>query len=669
MKGFLVGLLVGISLWPGSIRAQVMATLDQWPARLQLYPRDQNSQCIVPITGRVTDRSAIGVSLLVTRNQQPYRYTYVRVDSATGQFAFQPVIKAEPSEYGFLLVGHRADGDSVRIAVRDSIVCGDAFLIMGQSNAVGRFEGYRNEFCRTFGVNRGNRAYDPADTSWCLSNTTEGDNALWGVELQRLILEQQGIPTAIINGAAGSTAIYDHTNRGGSDLGNLYGRLLYRARKAGISNQVKAMVWRQGEAEAAGNADQYAQLFPQLYNYWKQDYPGIKRVYHTQLNLLTDEIIKAGAIRDFQRRSGSIFGDNVPIATVGLPAYQGLHYGEAAYRQFGAELYRLVARDFYGAADTSNIQSPNVQRIFYGTPEQDEIVVDFEPGQVMRWPADTTVTNSANGHRYSLSLRDLIYTNYPYGETGLVKSVTEEGNRLRLKLSKATTGQNLTYLPSYYRDAELGYFAGPTIKNRRGMRALTFYQVPIAPPLPVADLRAMPIDTSAIQLVWSNTTSNTTPVDEWILERADSTGTFVQLAKLPGSTTTYTDPKTEMLRVGRIYQYRIRSFGKQAEANYSPVATASMQLVLGVEDEAARLVRLYPNPVQDQLYVDVPESWQREPLSLTVHNNAGRMLLQMTGRSQRGLLTVSVTDLPAGMYTVRIEGKSGSVQRRLVISH
>ncbi|QKZ14511.1 sialate O-acetylesterase [Spirosoma sp. KUDC1026] len=669
MKRFLIIFFVGISLWPGLIRAQVSVVLEQWPARLQLYPRDQNSQCAVPITGRVTDRSAVGVSLLVTRNQQPYQYAYVRVDSVTGRFSFLPFIKAERSEYGFQLTGHRAAGDSVRIAVRDSIVCGDVFLIMGQSNAIGRFEGYRNEFCRTFGVNNGNRVYNPADTAWCLSNTTEGDNALWGVELQRLILEQQGVPTAIINGAAGSTAIYDHTNRGGSDLSNLYGRLLYRARKAGVSNQVKAMIWRQGEAEAAGNADQYAQLFPQLYGYWKQDYPGIKRVYHSQLNLLRDEVIKAGAVRDYQRRSGSTFPDNVPIATVGLPAYQGLHYGEAAYRQFGTELYRLVARDFYGATDTSNIQSPNVQRIYYGTPEQDEIVIEFEPGQEMRWPADTTVTNPANAHRYSLSLRDLIYTDYPYGETGLVRTVTEEGNRLRLKLSKATTGQNLTYLPSYYRDSELGYFAGPTIKNRRGVRALTFYQVPINPPLPVADLRAMPVDTSAIQLFWSNINSNTAPADEWVLERADSTGAFIQLARLTGSTSTYLDARTEALQIGRVYQYRIRSFGKQAVADYSPVATASMRLVLSTEEEIAQLVRLYPNPAQDLVQLQISAPWQRETLTVTVYNDAGRTLLQTKGRPQNGLLSISVNSLATGLYTVRVQAKSGQAQRRLLISH
>jgi hypothetical protein len=649
-------------------RAQVSITLDQWPARLQLYPRDQANQCSVSIAGRITNQSAVGVSLLVTRNQQPYRYAYVRVDSLTGRFSFQPIIKAERSEYRFQLAAHRSPGDSVRIAVRDSIVCGDVFLIMGQSNAIGRFEGYRNEFCRTFGVNNGNRVYNPADTVWCLSNTTEGDNALWGVELQRLILEQQGIPTAVINGAAGSTAIYDHTNRGGGDLSNLYGRLLYRARKAGISNQAKAMIWRQGEAEAAGNADQYAQLFPQLYSYWKQDYPGIKRVYHSQINLLMDEVVKAGVVRDYQRRSGSIFADNIPIATVGLPAYQGLHYGEAAYRQFGAELYRLVARDFYGATDTSNIQSPNVQRIYYGTPEQDEIVIEFEPGQVIRWPADTTIVNAGNGHRYTLSLRDLIYTNYPYGETGLVRTVTEEGNRLRLRLSKATMGQNLTYLPSFYRDAELGYYAGPTIKNRRGIRALTFYQVPIAPPLPVADLRAVPVDTSAIQLQWANTASNTTPVNQWLLERADSTGTFVQLAVLPGSTATYTDPRTESLRIDRIYQYRIRAFGEQAEADYSPIATASMRLVLGTDDEAAELIRLYPNPAQDLVQLQIPTLWQRETLTVTIYDDAGRVLLQTTSRPQQNLLAVSVSALSDGLYTVRIQGKSGQAQRRLLIS-
>ena len=405
--------------------------LEQWPARLQLYPRDQTNQCTVTISGRVAANEVRSVSLIVFKDKLPVQYIRQRTDSLTGRFAVKPAIQAERSEYGFQLFTHSTNRgqlptDSVLVAFRDSIVCGDVYLVMGQSNALGGLGPtlYRNEFCRTFGVNNGDAAYNPADTAWCLTNTIEGANCLWSVELQRLINEQNGMPTAILNGAVGSTSIDRHLKRGGDQstaLGTIYGRLLYRARKAGVADQVKAMIWRQGESDAVSKPDQYAQLFPQLYAAWKQDYVGLKKVYHAQINLLVDNVINAGALRDYQRQSKTTFGDNEPIATVGLSGYQGVHYSESGYRQFGQELYRLVARDFYGSTDTSNIQSPNIQRLFFSTPQQDEITLEFEPGQVMRWPADTIIVNPASGTRYAQRLSQFIYTDYPNGQSGFIK--------------------------------------------------------------------------------------------------------------------------------------------------------------------------------------------------------------------------------------------------------
>lgn len=671
--------------------SQAVVTLDQWPAHLQLYPRDETNQCAVPISGRASINEVKSVSLVVLRNQQRFQYTRLKVDSLTGKFAFKPFIKAEKSEYSFQLFAHRPAGDSIQVAFRDSIVCGDVFLLTGQSNAVGRFteKAYRSEFCRTFGVNNGDVAYNPADTAWCLTNTTEGNNALWSVELQRMLNEQQGIPTAVINGAAGSTNITSHANRDASqptNLGTLYGRLLYRAQKAGVAYKIRAMIWRQGEAEAANDPTVYVRLFPQLYSYWKQDYPTLEKIYHTQINILTDNVIRAGLLRDFQRRSKTIFGDNEPIATVGLPAYEGLHYSEAGYRQFGLELYRLVARDLYASSDTSNIQSPNLQRLFYSTLQQDEITMEFEPGQLMQWPADTTITNPATSATYKQSLSDFIYTDYPTGETSLIKSVTQQDNRLILKLNKPITAKTLTYLPSFYKDSQIGYYVGPVIRNRRGMRALTFYQVPIAAPLAgTTALRAVPVDTSAIKLSWD---TNTRPdsVAQWSVERADTSGQFRQLVQLPGVSRSYEDLRTakrsDSLQLGKIYEYRVRALGRQTESTYSPVVTASLQLVLGTKvgpelelstldstDNSSALV--YPNPASDQVRIRLPLDWSGDAIALDLTNEAGTVVLNRTERLSSGaaFFTFSVAALPAGVYVLTMQYRTGGVRCRLVVSH
>ncbi len=699
MRFFLLILLLSL-LRPAIGWGQAPVTLDQWPARLQLYPRDKTSQCIVVISGRAPVNQIKAISLVVLRNQQFRQYSRTGLDPLTGQFSFKPVIKAERSEYSFQLFAHPITGDSVQIALRDSIVCGDVFLIMGQSNAVGRFidKPYQSEFSRTFGVNQGGIDYNPADTAWCLTNTTEGNNALWSVELQRLINEQHGIPTAVINGAVGGTTITNHANRDTSqhaNLSTLYGRLLYRAKKAGVANRIRAMIWRQGEAEAVNDPSVYIKVFPQLYSYWKQDYPTLGKVYHSQINILPDSIVRAGFLRDFQRRSKTIFGDNEPIATIGLPDYTGLHYNEAGYRQFGLELYRLVARDFYGSTDTSNISSPNLQRLYYSTVQQDEITMEFEPGQVMQWPADTTITNPKTGNHYTQTLSNFIYTDYPGGETGIIKSVTQQGNLLILKLTKPVTAKHLTYLPSSYKDSEIGYYVGPVIRNRRGMRALTFYQVPIAPFLPgPTELSATPVDTSAIKLTWSlNTPSDS--VANWAIERADTNGLFRSLIQLPASARTYADPRivnhSDSLKLDKTYAYRVRALSRQAESVYSPVALASLHAIpaapasttapavmLGPElallaadslDHSAALV--YPNPASDQVRVRLPLDWSGNAINLSLTNEAGLVVLSRTERPSTGVsyFTFSVAALPIGIYVLTMRYQTGGVRCRLVVGH
>ncbi|MCX6215540.1 sialate O-acetylesterase [Spirosoma sp.] len=684
MKIIVIALAYVVVAYAGAW-AQPALKLDQWPARLQLYPRNQLSQCTVAISGRTTADDVKAISLVVARDNKPYQYSKTTPDSLTGRFAFSPVIKAELNQYSFQVFVHRASGgDSVRVAFRDSIVCGDVFLIMGQSNAVGQYGDYtfRSTFCRTFGIHNFNNSYNPADTAWCLTNTKEELTCLWGMELQRMIKENQGIPTAVINGAVGGTTITSHANRDASQptsLSTLYGRLLYRASKAGVARQAKAMIWRQGEAEAANNPDVYVRTFPQLYTYWKQDYPGLKKIYHSQINILTDNVVNAGVLRDFQRRSKYIFSDNEPIATVGLSGYEGLHYNEAGHYQFGLELYRLIARDFYGVVDTTGIGSPNLQKLYYSKPEQDEITLEFEPIHKMYWPADTTIIRT--GEEYKQRMSNFIYTDYPAGETGLIKSVTERGNTLILKLTKPVNAKHLTYLPSSYQDSQVGFYVGPVIRNKLGMRALSFYQVAIAAPLPAAmNLRAVAVDTSAIKLSWDNKTDS---LATWAIERADTSSIFTQIALLPGSRQTYQDLRDRNLvnsiKAGKVYQYRIRSVSLRSASDYSPVVKASVQdirLLPQVEVESAPAgigsgTLLYPNPADTQVTVRLPLEWSGDMIWLTLTNEAGKVVLQRSYQMSLGAtsLTFSVAALPSGVYIFSLGYGTGGVKGRLVVAH
>lgn len=255
-----------------------------------------------------------------------------------------------------------------------------------------------------------------------------------------------------------------------------------------------------------------------------------------------------------------------------------------------------------------------------------------------------------------------------------------------LKLNKSITAKTLTYLPSSYKDSQIGYYVGPVIRNRRGMRALTFYQVPIAAPLAgTTALRAVPVDTSAIKLSW-DTNTRSDSVAQWSIERADTSGQFKQLVQLPGTSRSYEDLRTakrsDSLRLGKIYEYRVRALGRQTESTYSPVVTASLQLVLGTKvgpelelstldstDNSSTLV--YPNPAIDQVRVRLPLDWSGDAIALALTSEAGTVVLNRTERLSSGasFLTFSVAALPVGLYVLTMQYRTGGVRCRLLVSH
>lgn len=454
--------------------AQIGIVWQKWPAALQLYPRDDQNKAEVPIAGRLQSVSYSHASVWVYKNNTKWKYlrTAVSKNGGESRFQFTPTIEAGLHQYKFVVYAV-AGGDSVLVDTRDNIVCGDVILCMGQSNLTGFYPNnysYRNNFVRAFG----NSAGAVPDTVWRLSNIQEGQVGLIATEIQRLILEKHGMPTCLINGSVGGTSIKSHIARNAAnpaDPQTLYGRLLYWARKAGVANKVKAFIWRQGENEAGGgSAIGYEQDIQTLFGYWQTDYPNVGKFYVVQNNLLPDANKGASQLRDFQRRTPQLFPRTEAIATVGLPAYGGVHYGPEGQYQFASEVFRLIARDVYNSSDLNGIASPSIRKAYYKTAEKKEVVLEFEAGQNMVWKQDTVV----NG--VTQDIRDFIYFDYAnVQQERVIESGTAEGNRITLKLTKPISATGITYLPNHFKTP----FGGPFLKNSRGMRAFTFHKVTI----------------------------------------------------------------------------------------------------------------------------------------------------------------------------------------------
>lgn len=644
-----------------SVNGQVV--FEQLPRELQLYPRNDSSQATVVISGKtsVAGYTKIGVQMLREGVLTRVISQTLAPEITTSTFSLSAIIKAERAEYSFRVFVYTG-ADSTLVADRRRIVCGDVYILYGQSNALGLSDydmlysfDFDDKFFRNVTYPFGGT---PAQMSWYAGKRPFASVGGFGLTMQRLILENYGIPTCIMNGGQGGTAIAALTVRDPINHGNpitFYGDLLNRAQWAGVAKQVKAIIWKQGEEDAGSGLPNYPGKFATLYNQFKEDY-GDARLYVSQINILSNPQDSAAALRDFQRRTKYLFKNVETIATVGMPGYDGVHYSGLAHQRLAFEQYRLIARDIYGSKDTVQINSPDIRKTFYNT-RKDSITLVFDDQAQMVWKSDTTFYNFATGAKIAYrELKDFFYLDR---QAGFVTGGSANGNRVVISLKQPASAKALRYLPAYFSDEPSSpFYDGPTLRNTRGMRAFSFDNVPIADAIAPVTLAARPISEKQIDLLW---TAPPTAQTQY-LERADGTPTnFRQIAVLPGTAATYTD--TNIPDMFGTYHYRLRSYSATSESPYGPIVSAR-PLVLGSEPTAP-IVQFYPNPIASDrlLHVDAQSVTFTE---LIIRDLLGRTVKSWRGRV-RNTLSLALDDLGAGLYIADLQTADGQSLRRKVV--
>lgn len=547
------------------------------PQNLQIFPRNNKNEAVVSIAGKIETVDYSTLSLLVFRNNSVIKY-YRNALNFTGNvanFSFTHTIKAELANYNFKLYAIKGT-DSLIVTSRDNIVAGDTYLINGQSNAASwgvsnNFPNsdYRNDFCRTFGQTKGGNSFiTESDTTWALSNNGKPYVGVWGIELQKLIVEKYGIPVCFINEAISGSSIFEHTNRDAinpSNISNVYGRLLYRAKKSGHFDNLKGFFFWQGEAEAIDKPNVWKPEFEKLYNFWKTDYPSLGKFYIFQINITPFPFSEAADLRDYQRQIKKNFPKTEVISTIGNSGYDGAHYTVDGYKKIASDVFKLVSRDFYGSTDTLQTTPPNIQNAYYSTVAKDEITLLFEDSQKMVWTPDSTYKQD-DGTPRKYFMKDYIYLN---NATDKIISGRSENNKIILKTSGFTGNQTLTYLPPYYPlnyPIDLrGIFGGPFLKNQRGISAFSFNKQAIADPLNIPTLVAKIQAATSVSLIWkdvSNATSYLLEIKDLQVDKYNLVKTF------PKGMLTFL---VDNLLGNTNYTFRIKAISNNIESEYSSV--------------------------------------------------------------------------------------------------
>ncbi len=443
---------------------------DEKPEDGQFYPRDDKNEGTLHYNGTLTEPAEV-VLLKLYADDKFIGETPAK-PLADMSYSLSLKLSARLCKYKVELVSQRLGVKKVLETV-SNIVCGDAYLIDGQSNAEATAFGpadanYQNEWIRSFG----STSSDPKArlTRWgnaVVRSRTGGQFQIgaWGMELAKRLIESQSVPICIINGAVGGSRIDVHqrNHANPTDVTTIYGRILYRIQQARLTHGIRAVLWHQGENDQGSDGptggygyETYQQYFVDMAAAWKSDYPNIQHYYVFQIWPKSCSMGINGSdnrLREVQRNLPKLFSKLSVMSTLGIQPPGGCHFPIEGYAEIAKLIAPLVQRDIYAKKSETSITAPNLLRLYFTSDKQDELGMEFD--QPVKWEAKLT-------SEFTLD-----------GEKGKVAAGSVKGKTLTLKLHAASSAKSLTYLDSASWSQE------KLLRGENGIAALTFCEVPI----------------------------------------------------------------------------------------------------------------------------------------------------------------------------------------------
>ena len=446
---------------------------DEKPVDGQFYARDDNNEGTLYYNGTLTD-AADTVFLKVYADDKPYKTGTAKL---AADKSYTLSVKLKPGLVKYKVeFGTKAGGKETVVQTVNNLVCGDAYIIEGQSNALATDTGEKSppdtsEWIRSYGRAPGNPNDKPGNL-WCYPvwKAEKGEKAelgWWGMELAKRLVESQKMPIFIINGAVGGTRIDQHQRNEAdpTDLKTIYGRMLWRVQQAQMTHGIRGILWHQGESDQGLDGpdggygwETYRQYFLKMSADWKQDFPNLRHYYLYQIwpNSCSMGNGHGDMLREVQRTLPGLYANMDIMSTLGIRPPGGCHYPLIGWTEFARLIQPLIERDNYGRKVTESITAPNLRRAYYSTPAKDAIALVFD--QPIVW-------NDALAGQFYLD-----------GEKEKVASGAVSGNIVTLKLKDSSGAKKITYLK------EVNWNQDKLVVGTNGIAALTFCDVPIGVP-------------------------------------------------------------------------------------------------------------------------------------------------------------------------------------------
>ena len=447
---------------------------DEKPVDHQFFARDDKNEGTLFYNGTLSG-AADSVFLKLYADDKLIK-TETQKPAADKSYALSVKLKPGLIKYKVEFATQAGGAEKVLQTVTD-LVCGDAYLIDGQSNALATDTGEKapavtSDWIRSYGGPAGGPKGEPQNL-WCnpVWRIEKGEKAQlgwWGMDLAMRLVDREKMPIFIVNGAVGGTRIDQHQRNEANpdDLNTIYGRMLLRVKQAKLTHGIRGILWHQGEnnqgsAAPTGDFDwkSYQEYFLDMSAAWKQDFPNIQHYYVFQIwpNSCSMGGNTGGGdmIRERQRTLMQLFSNLDCMSTLGIKPAGPCHYPLVGWSEFARLILPLIERDHYAKTPAVSITAPNLRQASFAGGAKNAIALEFD--QPVVW-------NDA-----------LINEFYLDGAKGLVVSGSVAGNVITLKLKEPSTARKITYIK------ESDWSQDRLLIGANGIATLTFADVAIGP--------------------------------------------------------------------------------------------------------------------------------------------------------------------------------------------
>jgi Carbohydrate esterase, sialic acid-specific acetylesterase/Secretion system C-terminal sorting domain len=447
MKNFkkILSTVVAILIYSNliTLNAQNDLQINRFPQDMQLFPRNittnKGSYAIEGVVPKGSNISLVKVKIFRGENLIDEKSQLINATNAIVPFVLIFDIKAELIEYKIELRKTVAGKDTL-VKKAEHLVAGDVFLVNGQSNNIGAIEDSDySTFMRSHTDKFG----------WNDIKYTQPSK--WAPRMAKMIIDQQKIPVAIFNESYGGVIQSYFLKNNAALSENNYITTLKRLEAAEVKNNIRAILWWQGESDGWETpAETFRQQFKQLHADWMKDY-NRPECYIFQIRFKSCSHNNP-LIMEVQRQLAAEL-TNLEVISTTAALSDGCHFSyKNGYDSLGNRLFRLVSARNYGTSATYS-RSPDVERA---------------------WVANVNEIRVQIKNTNALSLIGSPWADFQInGGNAKITEGTLEGNLIKLRFTGDTTGmKGITYLSHI----------GPEnnwITNPLGMGLLTFTNFPL----------------------------------------------------------------------------------------------------------------------------------------------------------------------------------------------